>query len=1241
MPIRENRDPAPMGGPTVPRRTRINPADLEKYGYTLGCGGCESIQSRLSNRRNHTEACRVRIEKEMEATEEGRQRTGKAKERIDQWVTDNSTPNMIPEAVETPDTGGASGSTEIAGQAGADQEMCQGRSPSSPLKMAGGPKHMEEEVMIVEDEVELEEGTRVRSDVRFKTPERTPAVKRFNISTPDQDMEEDKGDATKARRLNMDDEDMSSLQHMSEIDRKIIASVILGVDITEVYSPERIAKVAREFGLNPGSSMDLTNGWDFSMPEHRRQAWKQIEKEDPYLLIGSPPCTWFSILMELNVHVNKNNPEWMAKYEREKARAIEHVNFCCSLYERQLKKGKHFLHEHPWSARSWKLEKIEKLLSNPAVALTQGHMCQFGMETFDDKKLGTTGPVKKPTGFMTSSKCLYDELSRQCKGGHVHIPLVGGRASACQVYPPELCKAVVRGVVKQKVFDKSNQVHTGKMSSVQARGFLHSMVQRCGTKVEARRKLSQLCQRIEGKSRPIGEWPDHWFDGIHDLDGGDDLRGVRPQNGTEVLKEEMNGLAKRGGEQVAWDDVTDVGLDPVEVMAARQLEMDYFNKLGVYDRVPRSDVNKTGGKLIGVRWVDINKGDATDRNYRSRLVGREFNVGKDDTLYASTPPLEALRVVVSHAATEDPSEERREIIVCDVRRAYFYAKINRDVYIELPAEDPESGGDLVGKLRLCLYGTRDAAKSWQETLSLHLESVGFKRGRGHPSVFHHPERGLKALVHGDDYVASGASKDIDWFKAELEKAYEIQTQHIGFGAGRPREGKVLNRIIRCTDIGYEVEADPRHAELVIEQMEVAEDKGVATPGVSGTEEDDQEDDTELQGEQVRMFRGIAARLNYLGPDRPDALFCIKEGCREMQKPTTGSWRRMKRIAKYLKRRPRLVWRFDMQPEPTEISVYTDADWAGCRRTRKSTSGGCMLLGKHCVKTWAKTQAIIAKSSAESELYAVVKGSCEALGLQTLMDDMGTKIDIRLQLDANAAKGIIERTGISKIRHMDVNNLWIQEQCAKKIIPTVKVDGTKNPADLMTKILNLNVIERHMEVLDLHFREGRAGKAAKLHELSRAVRQEEHKNKLSIFSFENDKADKWSNRGELQQWSREHSTARRALFTPFKVARGPGRKTKLMKVRVTEGIDEHGVHFKIEDDWTKPENSHRLLSASWVGRTTFGVDAEEDVDLGGDYRRQRSRACTSSAAHETCTTAIVQGKSKFVWADACDTDESTR
>ena len=102
---------------------------------------------------------------------------------------------------------------------------------------------------------------------------------------------------------------------------------------------------------------------------------------------------------------------------------------------------------------------------------------------------------------------------------------------------------------------------------------------------------------------------------------------------------------------------------------------------------------------------------------------------------------------------------------------------------------------------------------------------------------------------------------------------------------------------------------------------------------------------------MRTYRGIAARLNYLSPDRPHALYAINEGCREMHKPTAGSWRIMKRIATILKGKPRLVWRFDLQPEPKEISVYTDADWAGCRRSRKGTSGGALMLGQHCVKVY--------------------------------------------------------------------------------------------------------------------------------------------------------------------------------------------------------------------------------------------------------------------------------------------------
>ena len=159
----------------------------------------------------------------------------------------------------------------------------------------------------------------------------------------------------------------------------------------------------------------------------------------------------------------------------------------------------------------------------------------------------------------------------------------------------------------------------------------------------------------------------------------------------------MDGLSFKSGYETAWDDVSNAELVPKLVREARALEMEYFYMLGLYERVPRSHQVHTGEKIIGVRWVDVNKGDATDTNYRSRLVGREFNIGRDDALYAATPPLEALRVVISHAATHTQGGTRRSVMVNDVRRAYFYAKIQRDVYIELPQED-EMHGNMLGKL---------------------------------------------------------------------------------------------------------------------------------------------------------------------------------------------------------------------------------------------------------------------------------------------------------------------------------------------------------------------------------------------------------------------------------------------------------------------------------------------------------------------------------------------------------------
>ena len=434
----------------------------------------------------------------------------------------------------------------------------------------------------------------------------------------------------------------------------------------------------------------------------------------------------------------------------------------------------------------------------------------------------------------------------------------------------------------------------------------------------------------------------------------------------------------------------------------------------MYDVVPESEQRETGGKIIGTRWVDTNKGDSVNPECRSRLVGREFNVGKYDTLYAATPPLEALRVILSNAASwhKDGKKMRRSVMISDVRRAYLYAKATRVLYVRIPQEDPDYRPGVLGRLRLCLYAIRHAAKGWQETLSAQLESIGYVRGVGHPSVFVHPERNLVTLVHGDDYVSSGMKADLGWLQGELEKAYEIKTQNLGLGNKQDREGKVLNRILRCTSEGWQLKADPRHAELAMEQLGISESRSVVTPGVDGTcgvdDDDDDDDDVDLSGQDITRFCRVAARCNYLAFDQPDLQFSTKEVCREMSRPTNGSLRRLRRVGQHLLGKPRLIWKFNMPSHTEIIYIFSDSDWAGCRKSRKSTSGGCIMRGSHCLKSWAKTQAIVAKSSAEAELYGVVRGATEALGMTSLLQDMGIQVKMQMHLDAAAAKGIVQR-----------------------------------------------------------------------------------------------------------------------------------------------------------------------------------------------------------------------------------------
>ena len=80
-------------------------------------------------------------------------------------------------------------------------------------------------------------------------------------------------------------------------------------------------------------------------------------------------------------------------------------------------------------------------------------------------------------------------------------------------------------------------------------------------------------------------------------------------------------LRRLYGDVEFFDDVIGGILDKALMIEARKLEMAFFQRMGVYTKVDRSEALRVGGKVIKTKWVDLNKGDDKEPNMRARLVG--------------------------------------------------------------------------------------------------------------------------------------------------------------------------------------------------------------------------------------------------------------------------------------------------------------------------------------------------------------------------------------------------------------------------------------------------------------------------------------------------------------------------------------------------------------------------------------------------------------------------------------------
>ena len=232
------------------------------------------------------------------------------------------------------------------------------------------------------------------------------------------------------------------------------------------------------------------------------------------------------------------------------------------------------------------------------------------------------------------------------------------------------------------------------------------------------------------------------------------------------------------------------------------------------------------------------------------------------------------------------------------------------------------------------------------------------------------------------------------------------------------------------------------------------------------------------------------------------------------------------------------------------------------------------------------------------------------------------------MDASAAIGMAQRTGLNKVRHVEVDILWIQEQVARRILPIVKIPGPQNPSDMCTKNVGVALMGQYLSQVQTEFAVGRAAVAQQLHRLAHKglviaapeagdlligviggqtsgqviaplcvggqlpgvigglVRPECGKNNKSK-SAESRGVDSWELSGVGGVWRRCLRTPRRAMFTPHRVAGGPDHKLKSMKERITRGTYlGTGKTFFIVDAYDDASAAHRLLNHGWIGTTEF-------------------------------------------------------
>lgn len=224
-------------------------------------------------------------------------------------------------------------------------------------------------------------------------------------------------------------------------------------------------------------------------------------------------------------------------------------------------------------------------------------------------------------------------------------------------------------------------------------------------------------------------------------------------------------------------------------------------------------------------------------------------------------------------------------------------------------------------------------------------------------------------------------------------------------------------------------------------------------------------------DEKQPYREAVGSLIFLATvSRPDITYAVNQVSRFLNNWTDEHWTAVKRIFRYLKGtlNYKITYKKTICTNKSQVCGFTDADYAGCQDTRKSTSGYIFIMGNGPVTWKSQKQNVVAQSTTEAEYLALALGTKEALWIQSFLKELGLQ-ESTVQLNVDNQSTIKLTQGHQfhpRTKHIDVKVHFVRDECEKGNIRVSYVKSSDQLADMLTKPMTKAVLNNLIEKLNL-------------------------------------------------------------------------------------------------------------------------------------------------------------------------------